>query len=519
MRKIIAFSIFFVIIQSANAQNAFYGAIYLNSIDTLLLDKVINMEKIKDSEIINVINYTKAEKIQLNNLDTFLKHPFSQNINTQIDFNLILSAFEKYSQTCKIQLLFDLDITTTPAHVLTSTLPSFKTISSNPQLETNLNDGAAKYYNGTVYKEPQTVRFMNEFKNATTQIKEMQILFPNTSKKLKYEELVKFPDLGNAYKKVFNEDLKNSFNNMLSYIDNQTTTIPDSEMSFLRIKHVAAIKNSDYYFPLKISYETINRISNGYNPVTLINFLDQKFFNTNIYEHKQQTVKDKVIMALHGLNIIQTALRDTTDATNKKVSDLWISFEQLNQFKNNEKKYFIGMIYQRDKKFFNEYFKFNFQQNAKNSKSNDSIAKITTDSAVIYSIEPIVNAVLEQLTNMQEFLNSNNGKGKKENYLKFLDMNFNLIASNAFISPETKSYFSTSNDIVYIFDNIHNANYSNTLFYTFKIISEMQQSKKEFTSDMRIVENYANFMSDIINSTNSDQLEEVLVKYINPKKK
>ena len=500
MKNIILIFSLLIVSIACNAQSAYYGAIYINTIDSAFLGKVINMEKQKDSEITNIIYYSHNEKIQLNALDNFLKNPFTQKINT-LDFNIIQSAFDKYYQAAKIQLLFDLDITAQPAKVLAFAPQAFKANTPHVQYDLNFRENSENYYLTIPYRPEQTTAYMNTFKDAATRTTgELQIFFPQTTQKLNYSDLSQFPDFGNGFKKAFTEDLKNVFRNVFNYIDNYPqNAIPDINTSYLKEKNISSIKANDNYYPFKLTVETMEMATVGYDPVSLINYLDNKYYSPAAFFLTTKTVLDKIGISLHGLNLIQSALRDTS---NSNKANIWITMEQLNVLNNNEKRYFAGLIYQRDVEYFNKLYNFNSS---------------TPSSLIINKIEQVVTPVLEQLSAIQNFINDNPSKERKENYPLFLSLNCNLLTNNPFLPSEVKPLFTNRTDLLMVYENMHNHNFNSNTYYTLKILNELQQTKQDFNREFRIIENYSAFMNDIVSAHNSDDLEQIIKKYI-PKK-
>jgi len=68
-----------------------------------------------------------------------------------------------------------------------------------------------------------------------------------------------------------------------------------------------------------------------------------------------------------------------------------------------------------------------------------------------------------------------------------------------------------------VYENAFSGNYQTNLYYTLKIVNELQQSKQEFSKEMHNMEQVNKFMLDIASTSNQADLEEVLKKYV-PKK-
>ncbi len=487
----------------AGAQNCYYGAMYINSIDSVFLVKVMNMERQKDSEITSVVFYSQHERHQLANLDKFLKNPFAQNIGT-MDFNLVQSAFDKYYQAAKIQLLYDLDVTAQPAKVLGFSAAPFRENNPVAQMDIHLSgSGTTRYYNAEPYREEPTIAYVNGMRDAARTLGELRILYPETFRMMKYEEQgPRFPDLGSMYKKMFNEDLKNIFTNFYTYLEHYpSNSVPDIETIFIKEHNISIIRNSDNYTPFRISVEALDRVTNGTNPVNLVNFLDQKYYTVASLEKPKKSVAEMAGIALHGLNLIQTALRDTTTGR-KEHAGFWITMEQYKALNPNQKRYFFALIYQKDMTFFNHVLNLTYP---------------TSENAIVSALEPYVTSVLEQLSTLQDFVNARPANGGGTDYRRFLEINYNLITANMFMPQEVRGYFNNSGDLFRIYENMFSGNYNTNLYYTLKILNELQQSKLEFSKEMHTVEQYNRFMLDIAATENNAQLQDVLKRYV-PKK-
>jgi hypothetical protein len=344
---------------------------------------------------------------------------------------------------------------------------------------------------------------MNAFRDAARNLGELRILYPETFRMMKYEEQAdKFPDLGNMYKKMFSEDLKNIFPVLCNYIDHYpANALPDIETVFLKEHNITMIRNSDNYVPFRISVETLDRMTNGTNPVNLMNFLDQKYYSAASLEKPKKSVAEMAGIALHGLNLVQSALRDTLTSRADRAS-LWISMEQLRGMAPSQKRYFYGLMYQRDVAYFNHVL---------------NITYPTTENTIITAMEPYVTGILEQLLTLQDYLNARAGRNGHLDYRRFLELNYAVVTANPFMPQEVRAYFANSGDLFHLYENRFNDHPATNLYYTLKVLNEMQQSKAEFSKEMHTVEQYNRFMLDIAGTDNNDQLKDVLKRYV-PKK-
>jgi|GEM_PF-6715227 len=504
MRKLFVLAMLLAAGFNCYAQNPYFGAKYLNTVDSVFLVRAMNMEKQKDSEITNVIFYSHQERNQMINLNKFLKNPFAPNLN-DVDYNVLQSAFDKYAQASKMEMLYDLDITAQPKQVLGYTVQPFRYNEPVIQYELNLPPVAEahQYYTAVPFRPEQTNIFFNNFKETARTTGELRILFPETFKMFKYNDPAEaFPDFGNTIKKMFIDDLSNVYKNLVRYIDNYpANAIPDIETAILKERNITALKADDKYAAFKFTNEIIEKVLAGYNPVSLINYYDNKYYDPAVLTHPTKTFSDKMAIAWHGLDLIQWALRDTA-APHSHAANFWISWEQLNDFKGSEKRYFYALLYQKDPQYFNQLLKLSFP---------------CPDYAIVNAMEPYVTGQMEQLMAIQQFINSSPDRNMNDNYRKYLELNIKLITANAFTPAEAKAYFTNLNDILTVYDNMHNQDYTTNVYYTLKILAELQQTKPEFGKEMHTIQKTAAFMMEVAALNTPEQLTEMLKKFV-PKK-
>src|SRR3546814_15946442 len=62
-------------------------------------------------------------------------------------------------------------------------------------------------------------------------------------------------------------------------------------------------------------------------------------------------------MTIHGVNFLQSNLRDTSKTMGDRFSNVWIDLEQLSMLDTErEIRYFVGCLYQQDRSFFNALY-------------------------------------------------------------------------------------------------------------------------------------------------------------------
>lgn len=488
------------------AQNAFYGSQYLATIDAKVLDKI----KETDSDRDKYVSISENEMSQIKNLKEFLKTPFSKKI-TPIDFELIKSAIEKQNKYLTVineaQNEFSMERMLPASGIGFSFIPQLLngSLSLSKEQQSNIIDGLTKYY-AEEFKKAQTITYLKTIESTADKVGELKIFFPKTLEKIRNSDPSKFPDLGNEFKDIFNEDMKSIVDNLLNYIESYPEgSLPDNKLFFLKAKYVSEIKFSKHYKPLLLTADVSSKLLQNYNPVDLLNYVDQKYYTPNTTAPADLEFIDKLYFAAHGINIIQFNLRDTAKS---KTDKYWINFEDLKQLNTeNELKYFVGLIYQQDREYFDRLF-INLDL-----KKSEGQAKI---------IKQYIQSVLETLLAIQEFHKNHSGDKFRDNieiYLQFYtDILTKIPIAGEQLSKNAdfKKFLTISKPILNMYAELSKKNYSNTIFNLTLILNEFLGENADFQNALTKLNEYGGFMADVINAKNSDEVKESIKKFAAP---
>ena len=399
-------------------------------------------------------------------------------------------------------MLYDLDVSAQATKILGYAAQQFNPYSPvTTQYELYLGEPKTELvYNTMPYRAEEVGTYMAGIKESGRTLSELRLFFPDTYRKIKTTESAsQFPDFGTLYKKLITNDLENAFSNVVNYIDQYpNNALPDNESSFLKSQTIANIKATDNYFAFKMLVDVLEKANSGYNPINLISYLDNKYYTNSGIVQPAKTMKDKIGVAMHGFYLVASALRDTNSNTTYKAS-FWLTQEQLNNLTPTENRYFMALVYQKDPRFFNQFF------NQGNPVAGSVFPTLIT---------PYISSVLEQLTAIQDFINANPGQSGNEVYTRFLRLYSNILTNNPFLPQDLKLLFANSNDLFSLYENKYNHYTGTNIYYIFKILSDLNQNKQESVHEMHTVENHATFFSDIANCNNQEQLNMTLDKYL-----
>jgi hypothetical protein len=492
------------------SQNAFYEAQFLSNLDSEeLKEMVASGDQIKQQ----LVSFNNSEKNEIKNLVSFLKDPFSDDVSS-INFAIVQVIINKYNQYIVDRREFSKGpvgaakhfLPTAGASMALSFIPNL--ISGNTSLsdtaQSNIIDGLTKYY-AEEFKKAQTISYMKAFEATAGKIGELQIIFPESYYKLKNADPSKFPDLGNEYKKIFNEDLKNAWPNLLSYIENYPdNAINDQYLSLLKAKNLTTIRSHEAYFPIVISSDILSKLVENQHPVEVISFIDNKYYDPK--KLGDDSNKSKIANTIHGIEILQSNLRDTSKVIGNNFSNVWIGAEQLKQLNTeNEIKYFLGLIYQQDRDYFNYLF-----------------SQIGIDKSKIeelkYFIDKKVRPLITYFNTIQEVGKSYKKSEDYEVLVKYLEANIELYLSLELIYEDDNltKYFQTSKNLVYIYGSVKKTDYSNATYYILNILNEFLGDDQAYQNVIFKIDEYGGFMAEIVNAENSDAVKETITKFAAP---
>lgn len=494
-------------------QTAFYEAQYLAKTDKATIQVIIN----ENSQI----NLSKYEQKVLEAYSNFLNQPFGGNIG-KLDIKALGSAIEKYNaflenkrqqELATLQGGFKKD-----DYVAAAFLPLISSIaggsfSMGPDQQTKIIDGITKYY-AEEFRKAQLLTYMQTFKSTIGKYGEMQVLFPQTYSKLLSADPSRFPDLGNEYKDIFNSDLKMIPEHLIKHIDNHTAKGNEKlekSLQWLKEANLKKIKASKYYQSFKFSADVGQKLINNYHPVDLFNFLDDKYYSSDLILSSSKA-SEKIVLALHGLNLLQRNLLDTTKRETTAFKNAWINLQTLQALDTKEEwTYFAGLLYQQDKAFFN---KFIWQT------TNVSLQNITDEQIKI--LKKRVYTILTALVELQDFRSNLKDDNLRENFSTYMDLvNKAMLSANYFTEQEfTTENYSKFNKLagytMNVYDNARKKDYNNTFYYTLEILNELMGENDSYNEITNQIEQYSSFMTEVINTKNSDEVKECIKKYVAP---
>lgn len=530
MKKLFFFTFLAIAINNVFSQNAFYDAQYLATVSKENLDNMMKAAKLNDPNF----NLSNAEIEIVNNYNKFIANPFDKAID-KLDISLLSSAITKYNKYVEIERqkwLAGNPMSPFVAPVgLVSALSLIPNIiggnfSLSPEQQTKIIDGLTKYY-AEEFRRAQLISYMQTFESTIGKIGELKVLFPKTYDKLRVGDPSRFPELGDEYKAVFNDDLKLVIDNLINHIDTYSAvsgSLVDKEFKLLNAANVSIIKSDKYYGCFKIAADVGSKLCNNYHPVDLLNHLDNKYyFEPTYYDQANSTslalsnpdnLYKKLLLVIHGLNIVQRNVLDTSKNKDTQFANVWLSLQDLKKLDTKDEwLFFAGLIYQQDKEFFNKFF---FNAAGKNSG--------TFNASDIANIKNRVEAILAILTEIQDFRSNLKEENLKDNFVAYMELVLESMQSaNNFYDgslniPKTDldKYIKLANYTIKIYDNARKKDYNNSIYYAVEIIGEFLGENATYIDVVSTIDHYGNFMTDVVNAKNSDETKEVIKKFAAP---
>ncbi|MES2419301.1 MAG: hypothetical protein V4541_14030 [Bacteroidota bacterium] len=499
---------------SVLAQNAFYEAQYLSTLSTKDLDNLLGAAAATRAHVV----LSDHEKQCVTDYKAFLDKPFASNLSN-LDISGLKSAIEKYNKYLTLEVSGSTYTTgfipagaVTGLSMISSLIGGNTTIS--PEQQTKIIDELTKYY-AEEFQKAQVLTYMEVFKETIGKIGELEVLFPQTYEKLKKTQPTKFPDLGNEFKTVFNDDLRELLPNLISHIESHTKAnlALENRLSLLNETNIKAIKGNAYYNSLKLSAEIAIKLTNNYHPVDLLNYIDTKYNASMLTANSN--IDEKLILAFHGLNLIQKNILDTTKIKDDKIGNVWLSLQTLSKLDTEtEWTYFMALIYQQDRDFFNKYF-----FDASSIASSSIVSGLITAANLKLCKERLQN-ITSALTELEAFRANLKEENLKENYLTYMNLILKVLSkSNDFSfakldAGEMKKYLSLANYTFAIYDNARKKDYSNSIYYLQQIIEILQVSIDNNTKTLRLLDKYSTFMIDAINSKTDEEVKNMIRKNV-----
>jgi hypothetical protein len=513
MKKIILLVGLAIMSNVSFSQTAFYEAQYLNTIDIGILNVI--------SGAATQAGLSAYEISVVNDYKLFVANPFDGSISN-LDINAMKSSIDKYNAYVELKNKKEIasrqggeGSSSFAAAGILSMIPSIVggNFSLSPEQQTKIIDGLTKYY-AEEFRKAQLLTYMQTFESTIGKVGELQVLLPQTYSKLQSADPSRFPELGDEYKTIFNEDLKALPDNLISHIDNHTAlTNPqlEAKLKWLTAANVATIKGNDYYTSFKISTDIGSKLINNYHPVDLFNYIDNKYYNSNLLTTHPSN-SDKIILILHGLNLVQRNMLDTTKSKTSQFANVWLSLQDLRILDTEKKwKYFAGLLYQQDKAFFNQFIW---------DGTNKTLANIST--ADISLIKNRITTILTALVELQNFRANLKDENIKDNFASYMSLLLKSITATNYFSTanlpvaDYNKYLKIATYTMNIYDNARKKDYNNTIYYAIGILNELLASNNSYLEVINTIENYGSFMTDVINAKNSDEVKESIKKHAAP---
>ncbi|MEQ9300906.1 MAG: hypothetical protein RIF33_20195 [Cyclobacteriaceae bacterium] len=514
------------------AQNAYYDALFISKMS----DK--GLQQILDANIKGFIHLSEQEKKQVEYAQYFINDPFDNtNITSVISFESVRSATTKYNSFVQNEYgtggynAFGLGAAPSALGLIGSAISGDFSISADDQ--TKILDGITKYY-AEEFKKAQLLTYMQTLENTIGKVGELQVLFPTTYEKLLKTNPSKFPELGDEYKEIFSEDLKKLINNLADHIENHASGTKigaydtqidvkdknnkvittyyvrgnegkgfDNKLVFLDGEKTIKIKADPNFRIFKMSEDIGSKLINNYHPVDLFNYLDANYYD-NSYLTTASTLDKKLGVVIHGINLVQKNLLDTAKSKTSQFSNLWLTFEQFNKINTvKEWGYFAGLLYQQDKAFFEDVF---FKR---------PTTKKLTD-VQIKQIKNLYNKVLSSLHQIQQYRGGLDAESLKENYIEYMKIIIEVFRQANYKNHDLSKFFKISNYSLQIYDNARSKDYSNSIHYLTLILDEFLGANTKYLETMQKIDEYGTFMTDVVNSEDSDEVKEVIKKHVAP---
>jgi hypothetical protein len=543
----------FIVFQNVIAQNAYYDALFLNTLSEKGLDRMFDAAKAGQ------IYLSLDEFKQIEFAKDFIKDPFDvdSTINELFDVSPIKSAILKYNKFLEYEYSTGFspkpliaDGSVAALGILANAISGDFSLSSEDQ--TKILDGLTKYY-AEEFKKAQLLTYMQTFEDKIGEVGELQVLFPNTYEKLKNTNPSKFPELGDEYKEIFSQDLRALIDNLIKHIDNHASNKKegvydfkievkkyseterakkkkerikdslistyyilkqnaslDSTLVFLNGMNTLKIKTNENFSSVKLSADIGSKLVNNYHPVDLFNYLDGTYYK-EAYLTDAIKLDEKLGVIIHGVNLFQRNLLDTTKSKTSQFSNVWLNFEDFNKINTiKEWELFAGLLYQQDKVFFKKAI---FDP-SKNQLTEKNI-KIPTQTNLEY-LKGFYLKILSALNEIQEFRNNLNEDNLNENYIEYMKIVTDVFQQANYNDEDISKFFKISNYSLQVYDNARSKDYSNSIHYVTLILNEFLGTNSSYLETMQKIDQYGTFMTDVVNSEDSDEVKEVIKKHAAP---
>jgi len=490
----------------ALSQNAYYDALYCASLRPIDADP----------SQYEGIHFTEGEKGIMKEMRTFLENPF--NSKSRPDFVRIKSIFKKIKDS-------------ESANSINSKLAGLELISLLSPILNMSNLSSAQtdtlLYGLTIYLSEEFRKgYMNSYLNGINKViresPELKIIFPLTYEKLITFDPIRYKELGNEMKMVFDEDLGSSISNLQKHIKN-----PKIEGKFLSKIFCENVRKTRIYPYFDMSISVSNKLINGVHPSDIMGYLDEEYFQKKNFD---TTISSSV----HLVNILQRNLRDTA-STNSQFSNVWINFEKLSKLNSpRPQAYFLALLRLDDKIFFDNHkipgIDFSLL------KSFD-ITKVDEDGVLSKAFPDLKKNVLVDLlsilTKTDEFTRLKDKKLlEDQNFSLFMKNSLDILMlinkitnrseTKAEILDKSEKILAMSNSVILVYNGIRVKNYINIPLHIDVILKSLNDFdpavliKSDYTEFLKNLDRLSSFSSGIVSAKTSEEVSVVIKSFAAP---
>ncbi|RDB03669.1 hypothetical protein [Runella aurantiaca] len=417
------------ILNQGIAQNAYYDALFCANLN----DEDLNSQ--------NDDGLTPGEKKVLEECQLFKNDPFNK---PKPDFARVRAILQK--QRAIGLAVRDYENQFAGASILSLAAPllNFSRLST-AQVDTLLY-GLTIYF-ADEFRRGYMQTYLNTFEKSIGKTAELEILFPATYEKLRTFDPIRYKEIGNELKLVFNEDLSSSLEHLISHVESPESFQLKTNQVFalLNPAFCNTLKNKREYQHFKLSAEIAQKLIDGVHPADIIGYLDAKYYDDG------GTTLTELGKSFHLLNILQRNLRDTTAKVNGQFPNVWINFEKLSQLNTSKKQqYFLALLMNEDSSFFNNTL--NPIRISSSSTFNDLKSKCK------------LTDLLSTLVKIDEFIKlKNKTLFEEQNFLPLMKLTGDLVklALTQENQGRAEHYISLSNEVFLTYNAIRTKNYGN----------------------------------------------------------
>jgi hypothetical protein len=469
---------------------------------------------------------TDEDQKSIKNLELFLKNPFDKNIS---DFSLS-NSLERLDDIVKKVIIAETNEMTKGGTASTGSIkigkPQFKdaAIEALTELPSIIPTGysastqiinALSQFLVDRTKQELTLTFYENFKEKLDTVINLPLqnggilsiklkeVFKTTYRLFESNNYFDSPSLGETWIIAFKKDL---------------IELPMAVKEII-LKNENLSKTKTGHFAI-VSFDAINKIKKGQHPIEIIEELNDTYYKNYSNEYEI----DQIIGLLQLLS--NNVTRDEEKEDYKEVK--WINTNDLKSLDEEQKKYFVGLIYQmgRNNGLFTKPLFENTSimiENYINENNYNLLYLLIKKTVSNYNI------ITQQLNSLKQNKQLEEENNELKNYIHFLntfysifdetiESYYSLIKNNQYYQSDyyTK-YKPIFNDVTNINSAISDSQYAECLLLTNQLINHIFPQVLADNDIYKRITFYGNFMVDVINtSENKGDLKLVIEKYAMP---